>query len=190
MKKILFFFLFAVILFLPAFALVHAAGTGLGAAMDNLGKSTAGTGLKGGGADDLANYIGTVIKAVLSLVGTIFLILTIYAGILWMTASGAEEKIKKARSILTSSIIGLIIVMAAYAITFFVTTKLGGTGGTTGGGVPAGNGSQVCCYCAGAAGSCGKLNYTCESSISDESLCRQIAPEYFMAPACNQCLKM
>jgi len=39
---------------------------------------------------------------------------------LWMTSGGNEEKIEKAKKILVSSIIGLTIVLAAYAITYFV----------------------------------------------------------------------
>lgn len=73
---------------------------------------------------DLSSAISTVIKAILSLVGTIFLSLTIYAGILWMTAAGEEEKVTKATGILKMAVIGLVIVMSAYAITYFVTTNL------------------------------------------------------------------
>ncbi len=60
------------------------------------------------------------ITLVLSFVGVIFVILIIYAGIVWMTASGNEEKVTSAKKIMTDSIIGLIIVVAAYAITYFV----------------------------------------------------------------------
>ena len=42
-----------------------------------------------------------------------------YAGFLWMTASGNSEQVEKATGILKMAIIGLIIVMAAYSITYF-----------------------------------------------------------------------
>ncbi len=85
-----------------------------------------------GGSQGLGQMVGTVISAVLAVVGTIFLALTVYAGITWMTASGNEEKITKAVDILKASAIGLFITLAAYAITFFVSSKLGGAanGGT------------------------------------------------------------
>jgi hypothetical protein len=70
--------------------------------------------------------IQTVIQVALSFLGVIFLILMIYGGFLWMTASGNEEKVSKARKILTAAIIGLIIVIGAYAITELVMSKLGG----------------------------------------------------------------
>jgi hypothetical protein len=60
------------------------------------------------------------IALVLSFVGVIFVILIIYSGIVWMTAQGNDEKVNSAKKIMTDSIIGLIIVIAAYAITYFV----------------------------------------------------------------------
>jgi hypothetical protein len=67
-----------------------------------------------------------VIKGILALVGTIFFVLTIYAGILWMTARGDDKKVEKSIDIIRSSIIGLAVTLAAYSITYFVTVKLGG----------------------------------------------------------------
>jgi len=60
------------------------------------------------------------ITLVLSLVGVIFMILIIYGGISWMLAQGNEEKVNKAKKIIIDSIIGLIIVIAAYAISYFI----------------------------------------------------------------------
>jgi hypothetical protein len=71
-----------------------------------------------------AEIIGQIINYILGFVGAIFLILTIYGGITWMTAGGNEEKIKKAKGLITSAIIGLAIVLAAYSITWFVFDKL------------------------------------------------------------------
>ena len=90
---------------------------------------------KTGLSDNLGTTVATVIKAVLALVGTIFLVLTIYAGILWMTAQGNEEQVTKAVGIIKASVIGLIIIMSAYAITYFVTKSLGGAGGTSNQGI-------------------------------------------------------
>ncbi len=60
------------------------------------------------------------ITFILSLVGVIFIILIIYAGINWMSASGNEEKVTKAKKIITDSIIGLVVVIIAYAVTYFI----------------------------------------------------------------------
>ena len=74
---------------------------------------------------DPALVVGRAINIVLSLMGLIFLVLTVYAGYIWMTARGEEEKITKARKIIISSLIGLVIVVSAYAITFLVVSRLG-----------------------------------------------------------------
>jgi cytochrome bd-type quinol oxidase subunit 2 len=73
---------------------------------------------------NIATTIGQIIKGLLSLLGVMFMIYVVYAGYLWMTASGEEEKISKAKTILKGSIIGLIIVLGAYAITYFVVTNV------------------------------------------------------------------
>jgi hypothetical protein len=66
---------------------------------------------------NLAEDIGGIINAALSFLGVIFLLLMIYGGYLWMTAAGNEEQVGKAKKIMTSAIVGLIIVATAYAIT-------------------------------------------------------------------------
>ena len=65
-------------------------------------------------------YVSRIIAIILSILGVIFLGLTIYGGIVWMTAQGNQEKVSKAKELITEAIIGLIIVIAAYAITYFV----------------------------------------------------------------------
>lgn len=73
---------------------------------------------------NLPGAIGRIIGAVLSLLGVIFLILMIYGGFIWMTARGNETKVTEAKDLITSALIGLIIVLAAYAITAFVGSQL------------------------------------------------------------------
>ena len=73
----------------------------------------------------LETRVGGIIAAILGMLGTVFLVLTIYAGVLWMTASGEEAKIEKAKEIITAAVIGLAIVLSAYTITYFVGSKLG-----------------------------------------------------------------
>ena len=83
----------------------------------------------------MPQVVATVISAFLGLLGIIFVTLIIYAGYGWMMAQGDEEKVKKAKDTLTQAVIGLIIITAAYAITYFVFSNLpGGTGGNPLGG--------------------------------------------------------
>lgn len=75
------------------------------------------------GQANAQDVVGTAIKAILSVVGLIFLILMVYAGILWMTARGEEAKVEKAKEIIQAAVIGLFVTVSAYAITVFVTTR-------------------------------------------------------------------
>ncbi len=72
----------------------------------------------------LQTRTGQIIGFVLSFVGVLFLILMIYAGLTWMTAGGNLEQVKKARSLMINAILGLIVVMGAYAITAFIGQQL------------------------------------------------------------------
>lgn len=76
------------------------------------------------GETSLSQMIGVIIEAALALIGSIFLILMLYAGYNWMMARGEEEKVTKAKDTITRAIIGLIIVVGAYAIWSFVFSNL------------------------------------------------------------------
>ena len=69
---------------------------------------------------EIESVLGGFIQTALSLVGIIFLILMIYAGYLWLTAQGEDAQIDKSKKIIKSTIIGLFLVMSAYAITALV----------------------------------------------------------------------
>lgn len=66
-----------------------------------------------------------IVQWVLSFVGVMFLILMIYGGFTWMTSGGNQESIKKAQKIVGSAVVGLIIVLSAYAITLYIGTTFG-----------------------------------------------------------------
>jgi hypothetical protein len=68
----------------------------------------------------LGQVVAGVIQGALSLLALIFLILALVAGFRWMTAAGNEEQITKAQDTIKAAIIGLIIVLAAWAITYFI----------------------------------------------------------------------
>lgn len=68
----------------------------------------------------LAENIGSIIQYLLSFLGVIFIILIIYGGFLWMTAAGDSDQVTKAKDIIKSSVIGLIIIVAAYTLTYWV----------------------------------------------------------------------
>lgn len=69
---------------------------------------------------NLAVTIGNLINQALAVLGIIIVVLIIYGGFLWMTAGGNSENVDKAKKIIINATIGLIIVLAAYSITYFV----------------------------------------------------------------------
>jgi len=78
----------------------------------------------GSGIQSPLGLAGDVTGKIISYVGVLFLCLMLYAGFLWMTAAGDEKKIDKAKEIILAAIIGLVIVLSAYAITRFVGESL------------------------------------------------------------------
>lgn len=83
-------------------------------------------GIQTGGQATVVGVIANVVSAGLSLIGVLFFILTIYGGVTWMMARGNEEYTKRALDTIIAAVIGLIIVIAAYAITQFVFTAITG----------------------------------------------------------------
>lgn len=76
----------------------------------------------------ITTIIASILRAALGFVGTLFLLLMIYAGFLWMTARGDEKKVTQAKQLITGAVIGVIIIAGAYAITAFVLTAVTKTG--------------------------------------------------------------
>ena len=72
----------------------------------------------------LTVFIGNTISVVLGLVGIALVILLIYGGVVWMTAMGDKERVITAKKVLTNAIIGLVVVVAAYAIASYVVGAL------------------------------------------------------------------
>lgn len=83
------------------------------------------------GTITVGTIVASVIKAALGLLAVIFIILMIVAGFQWMTAAGNETKVEKALSMIKTAVIGLIIVLSAYAITYFIFTYLPFSGSGT-----------------------------------------------------------
>ena len=78
---------------------------------------------------ELAITLGLIIRGFLTLLGVIFMAYIIYGGYQWMTARGNEEQLTKAKAVIRGSIIGLIIALAAYAITAYVMYRVAGATG-------------------------------------------------------------
>jgi len=76
------------------------------------------------GSADPRVIVVQIINVALGLIGIILVSLLIYAGFLYMTSGGEAEKISKALGIIKSAVIGLIIILSAWAITTYVINAL------------------------------------------------------------------
>jgi hypothetical protein len=73
---------------------------------------------------DLPSIVGDIIATILSIISIFFIMLLIYGGYLWMTARGNESQTTKAKELIQAAVIGLIIMVSAYAISYLVTNSL------------------------------------------------------------------
>ena len=72
----------------------------------------------------IPTLVGRVIQYVLGLTGVIALVMFIYGGIVWMTASGNQEKVSEAKKTVVWATIGLIMIFGSYALVNFVISRL------------------------------------------------------------------
>ena len=83
------------------------------------------------GTADLKDTVINIINWVLGLLGIIAVIMILYGGFMWLTAGGNEDKVGSAKKIISAAVIGLIIVLLAWAIVNFVLRTAGNVTGAT-----------------------------------------------------------
>ncbi|MCQ2571069.1 MAG: pilin [Candidatus Saccharibacteria bacterium] len=76
------------------------------------------------GEETLEGDINSIISGVMVAVGVVAVIFIIVGGVNYMTSQGDPGKIQKGKKTLISGIVGLIIVILAYAIVNFVLNSL------------------------------------------------------------------
>ena len=136
-KKYFFYILFLIIL---VYSFIIAQNSLAWSFSDISGFTQKTAGEAGLSQTDYTVIVAEIITTILGIVGAIFVILFIYGGFIWLTSAGNEEKIGKAKKILSYAVIGVIIVATAYAITTFIAgaipagpgAKPSGETGTTG----------------------------------------------------------
>lgn len=78
----------------------------------------------GWGTQDLKTIIFLVINVIMGFLGIIAVIIILAGGFKWMTAGGNEEKVAEAKKLIIAGIVGLAIVIGAWAIAAFVVQNL------------------------------------------------------------------
>ena len=105
-----FVFLFSIITVTPGMTQGPDIGTGY----------AANTGLVTATETDPRQMAVDIVKYLMTFLGIIAVCVILYGGFIWMTASGNEDKVDKAKKIIIAGAIGLVVVLAAYAIVNFV----------------------------------------------------------------------
>ena len=65
---------------------------------------------------DFTTLVQNVLSWLLSVVGGVALLFLIYGGLVYVTAIGDQQKAQQGKKIVTSTILGLIIVLMSYSI--------------------------------------------------------------------------
>ena len=76
---------------------------------------------------------GGIIQVILGFLGLLTVVLILYGGFLWMNSKGDPKKIETAGNVIKNAVIGLIIILSAFAIALFVTKVFIGVTGARGG---------------------------------------------------------
>lgn len=76
------------------------------------------------GSGDVRQTAARIINVALGFLGIIAVVIVLIGGFKYMVAGGNDEKTTEARKLIVSGIIGLAIILSAWAITSFVISRL------------------------------------------------------------------
>jgi len=76
------------------------------------------------GTSDVRTTIAKIIKVAMSLLGIVAVVIVLIGGFKWMTAGGNDDQVGEAKKWIFSGVIGLAIILSAYALASFVITQL------------------------------------------------------------------
>jgi hypothetical protein len=68
------------------------------------------------GVSDPRLIVGNIIKAILSVVGSLALLMFVYGGVIWITSFGEPKRVEKGKTIITWTVLGLAMIAAAYVL--------------------------------------------------------------------------
>jgi hypothetical protein len=109
------FFAVTFLLFLTSTALAQDMTQGLGQFTNETGLS----------ATPLPVLIGRIVRIVISFLGLIAVVIVLYGGFIWMTSGGDTDKIDRAKKLMRAGLIGLLIIVLAYALATFIIYLIG-----------------------------------------------------------------
>jgi hypothetical protein len=72
------------------------------------------------GNNDPRIITANLINIILGFLGILSLLLILFGGFKWMTAAGNDDQVASAKKLLVAAVIGLVIILSAYALAAFV----------------------------------------------------------------------
>lgn len=76
------------------------------------------------GSTDVRSTIASIIRVAMGLLGIVAVVIVLVGGFKWMTAGGNEDQVGEAKKWIFSGVIGLAIILSAYALASFVLQQL------------------------------------------------------------------
>lgn len=76
------------------------------------------------GNTDIRTTAAAIIRVAMGLLGIVAVVIILIGGFYWMTAGGDEGRVETGKKWIFSGIIGLAIILSAYALANFVITSL------------------------------------------------------------------
>lgn len=73
---------------------------------------------------DIRTIIGRMIQAILSVTGSIALLMFVYGGFLWLISAGSEDRVKTGKEVMKWATLGLVVIVTAYLIVSTIVTAL------------------------------------------------------------------
>ena len=76
------------------------------------------------GNKDIRTTVASILRTAMGLLGIVAVVIILIGGFKWMTAGGNDEQTGEARKWIFSGIIGLAIILSAYALATYVINSL------------------------------------------------------------------
>lgn len=80
----------------------------------------------GGGTTTVVDLVINIINGIFGLLGAVAVIMIVYGGVIYMTGGSSKDGAEKGKKIITSAVIGLVIVLLSLAIIDLLFVLLGG----------------------------------------------------------------
>ncbi len=117
-KALLFFAVFTIFSLVVAPALVSAQVPVFDPGLNEVGDHIA------LGTQDVRITVARIINVAMGLLGIVAVVIILLGGFKWMTAGGSDDGVTAAKKLIVSGVIGLVIIITAYAIAQFVLESL------------------------------------------------------------------